>query len=107
MIAFPLRRAANIHREDFLVEQAGARRAERTRSRSVLWFTGLSGSGKSTIANLVERELHAARPAHLHASTATTCATGLNRDLGFTDGGPGREHPPRRRGGQAVRWMPG
>ncbi len=59
-------------------------RARRTRALkhqkpAMLWFTGLSGAGKSTIANLVERKLHAARRPHRRCSTATTCATASTR----------------------------
>ncbi len=51
---------------------------------AILWFTGLSGSGKSTIANIVERELHAAG-AHTYMLDGDNVRHGLNRDLGFTD----------------------
>ena len=51
---------------------------------AILWFTGLSGSGKSTIANLVERELHA-RGVHTYLLDGDNVRHGLNRDLGFTD----------------------
>ena len=50
----------------------------------VLWFTGLSGSGKSTIANLVERTLHA-QGRHTYILDGDNVRHGLNRDLGFTD----------------------
>jgi bifunctional enzyme CysN/CysC len=50
----------------------------------VLWFTGLSGSGKSTIANLVERQLHA-EGRHTYILDGDNVRHGLNRDLGFTD----------------------
>ncbi len=51
---------------------------------AILWFTGLSGSGKSTIANIVERELHA-HGAHTYMLDGDNVRHGLNRDLGFTD----------------------
>ena len=59
---------------------------ERTAGHSgcVLWFTGLSGAGKSTIANLVERELHA-RGRHTYLLDGDNVRHGLNRDLGFSD----------------------
>ena len=83
MIAFPLRRAANIHRESFLVDKAA--RAGLTGQRPlVLWFTGLSGSGKSTVAKLVERALH--RDGRLtYSLDGDNLRHGLNKDLGFTD----------------------
>ena len=51
---------------------------------AILWFTGLSGSGKCTIANIVERELHA-HGAHTYMLDGDNVRHGLNRDLGFTD----------------------
>ena len=61
-------------------------RAERARarSRSILWFTGLSGAGKSTIANLVEKKLTLAGR-HTYLLDGDNVRHGLNRDLGFTD----------------------
>jgi bifunctional enzyme CysN/CysC len=50
----------------------------------ILWFTGLSGSGKSTVANIVERELHT-RGVHTYMLDGDNVRQGLNRDLGFTD----------------------
>jgi bifunctional enzyme CysN/CysC len=83
MITFPLRRAANIHRQDLLVTRA--EREELSGHKPVvLWFTGLSGSGKSTIANLVERELHD-RGVRSFLLDGDNVRHGLNRDLGFTD----------------------
>jgi bifunctional enzyme CysN/CysC len=83
MIAFALRRAANIHQESFLVDKAA--RARLTGHRPlVLWFTGLSGSGKSTVAKLVEQALHRAGR-HTYSLDGDNVRHGLNRDLGFTD----------------------
>ncbi len=83
MISFALRRAANIHRQDLLVSRA-EREELNGHKPVVLWFTGLSGSGKSTIANLVERELHN-RGVRSFLLDGDNVRHGLNRDLGFTD----------------------
>ena len=82
MVDFPLRRASNVHREAFLVDQA-ARAAALGQKPMVLWFTGLSGSGKSTIAKLVEQVLHRAGR-HTYSLDGDNLRHGLNRDLGFT-----------------------
>lgn len=83
MIDFALRRATNIHRQSITVSKA-----ERTQlmhhQPAVLWFTGLSGSGKSTIANLVEAGLHA-RGIHTVMLDGDNVRHGLNKDLGFTE----------------------
>ncbi|MDN3567651.1 sulfate adenylyltransferase subunit CysN [Paeniroseomonas aquatica] len=83
MVAFPLRRATNIHHEAFLVDRR-ARAALDGQRPLVLWFTGLSGSGKSTIAKLVEQLLHR-EGRHTYALDGDNLRHGLNRDLGFTD----------------------
>ena len=83
MIQFALRRAANIHWERLAVDKA-ARAAIKGQKPCVLWFTGLSGSGKSTIARIVEQELHA-RGHHTYMLDGDNVRHGLNRDLGFTD----------------------
>jgi bifunctional enzyme CysN/CysC len=83
MISFGLRRAANIHMQSLLVDKA-AHQALNGHKSAVLWFTGLSGSGKSTIANLVEKELHA-RGVRTFLLDGDNVRHGLNRDLGFTD----------------------
>jgi len=83
MISFGLRRAANIHLQSLLVDRQ-AREALNGHKSAVLWFTGLSGSGKSTIANLVEKELHA-RGVRTFLLDGDNVRHGLNRDLGFTD----------------------
>lgn len=82
MIVFALRRATNIHRQSHLVDKA-ARATLNRQVPCVLWFTGLPGSGKSTIANLVEKELykHGIRTMMLDGDNVRH---GLNRDLGFT-----------------------
>ncbi len=83
MITFGLRRATNIHRQDLLVDKSSRSRLN-AHKPAILWFTGLSGSGKSTIANIVERELHA-RGVHTYMLDGDNVRHGLNRDLGFTD----------------------
>jgi bifunctional enzyme CysN/CysC len=83
MIAYPLRRAANIHHEDFLVDKAARGRLTGHRPL-VLWFTGLSGSGKSTVAKLVEQALHRGGR-HTYSLDGDNVRHGLNKDLGFTD----------------------
>ncbi|HUI62864.1 MAG TPA: sulfate adenylyltransferase subunit CysN [Steroidobacteraceae bacterium] len=83
MISFGLRRATNIHRQSVLIDK-DARLSMNGHRPAILWFTGLSGSGKSTIANIVERELHA-HGAHTYMLDGDNVRHGLNRDLGFTD----------------------
>jgi bifunctional enzyme CysN/CysC len=83
MVAFALRRATNIHQETFLVDKA-ARAALDRQKPLVLWFTGLSGSGKSTIAKLVEQALFR-EGRHTYTLDGDNLRHGLNRDLGFTD----------------------
>jgi bifunctional enzyme CysN/CysC len=83
MIAFGLRRATNIHRQGLLVDKS-ARVRLHGHQPTILWFTGLSGSGKSTIANIVERELHA-RGVHTYLLDGDNVRHGLTRDLGFTE----------------------
>jgi bifunctional enzyme CysN/CysC len=82
MIRHALRRASNIHRADFTIDRTA--RAERNGQRPLLlWFTGLSGSGKSTIANLVEQALFSAGR-HCYSLDGDNLRHGLCRDLGFT-----------------------
>jgi bifunctional enzyme CysN/CysC len=83
MIEFGLRRAANIHRQELLVSRADHERLNGHRP-AALWFTGLSGSGKSTIANLVEQRLHD-RGVRTFLLDGDNVRHGLNRDLGFSD----------------------
>jgi len=83
MIDFPLRRATNIHHQNIAVSKA-ARSALKHHKPAVLWFTGLPGAGKSTIANLVEVALNA-RGVHTLLLDGDNVRHGLNRDLGFTE----------------------
>jgi bifunctional enzyme CysN/CysC len=83
MITFALRRAQNIHWQALDVSKA-TRAAAKGQQPAVLWFTGLSGSGKSTIANLVEKKLQASGR-HTYILDGDNVRHGLNRDLGFTD----------------------
>jgi bifunctional enzyme CysN/CysC len=82
MIDFALRRAANIHWQAVDVDKAARAEAKHQRPRCV-WLTGLSGSGKSTIANLLEKRLHA-EGRHTYLLDGDNVRHGLNRDLGFT-----------------------
>jgi len=83
MLHFALRRSHNIHLQH--VDVTKEARAQRLGQRPVvLWFTGLSGAGKSTIANLVEKKLHA-MGRHSYLLDGDNLRHGLNKDLGFTD----------------------
>jgi bifunctional enzyme CysN/CysC len=82
MIRFALRRSRNIHRQAVSVDKA-ARAALKQQKPVVVWFTGLSGSGKSTIANALEQRLFA-RGCHSYLLDGDNVRHGLNRDLGFT-----------------------
>jgi bifunctional enzyme CysN/CysC len=83
MIAFGLRRGVNVPWQPLLVGKA--ERAALTRQKpAILWFTGLSGAGKSTIANMVEQRLNA-RGHHTTLLDGDNIRHGLNRDLGFTE----------------------
>ena len=83
MINFSLRRAQNVHWQALEVSRA-AHAQLKGQQPAVLWFTGLSGSGKSTIANLVEKKLHAAGR-HTFLLDGDNVRHGLNKDLGFTE----------------------
>ncbi|MCK6434159.1 MAG: sulfate adenylyltransferase subunit CysN [Burkholderiaceae bacterium] len=83
MLHFALRRAHNIHLQPVDIDKA-ARAQSLGQKPAVLWFTGLSGAGKSTIANLVEKKLHAMGK-HCYLLDGDNIRHGLNRDLGFTE----------------------
>jgi bifunctional enzyme CysN/CysC len=83
MIDFALRRASNIHWQSLDVDKA-ARAQLNLHKPACLWFTGLSGAGKSTIANLLEKRLYA-EGRHTYLLDGDNVRHGLNRDLGFTE----------------------
>jgi bifunctional enzyme CysN/CysC len=83
MLHFALRRSQNIHWQALDVDR-NARARQKGQKGRVAWFTGLSGSGKSTIANLVDKRLNA-HGRHTYILDGDNVRHGLNRDLGFTD----------------------
>ncbi len=83
MVSFALRRATNVHRQALTVDRV-AREQLNAHPAKAIWFTGLSGSGKSTIANALEQRLHA-QGIHTYLLDGDNVRHGLNRDLGFTD----------------------
>jgi bifunctional enzyme CysN/CysC len=83
MIAFGLRRGTNIHWQPLIIGKR-ERAALNHQRPAIVWFTGLSGAGKSTVANLVEQRLHAAGH-HTTLLDGDNVRHGLNRDLGFTE----------------------
>jgi bifunctional enzyme CysN/CysC len=82
MLRFALRRAHNIHLQHLDLDKA-ARASLKGQRSCVLWLTGLSGAGKSTIANALERKLHA-MGRHTYVLDGDNVRHGLNKDLGFT-----------------------
>ncbi len=83
MLHFALRRADNIHWQATDIHK-DVRSAQKGQKGRVVWFTGLSGAGKSTIANLVEKRLHALGR-HTYLLDGDNVRHGLNKDLGFTE----------------------
>jgi bifunctional enzyme CysN/CysC len=100
MIRFALRRAHNLHWQALDVDKAARARLKGQRP-CVVWFTGLSGAGKSTVANLLERKLHALG-CHTYLLDGDNVRHGLNRDLGFT---PADRVENIRRVGEVARLM--
>ncbi|WP_309611715.1 sulfate adenylyltransferase subunit CysN [Sphingomonas sp.] len=83
MLNFSLRRAQNVHWQALDISRK-AHADVKNQKPAVLWFTGLSGAGKSTIANLVEKKLHRMNR-HTFLLDGDNVRHGLNRDLGFTE----------------------
>jgi len=83
MLRFALRRAQNVHWQALDVNKP-ARAVLKGQKPCVLWYTGLSGAGKSTIANLVDKKLHSTSR-HTYLLDGDNVRHGLNKDLGFTD----------------------
>jgi bifunctional enzyme CysN/CysC len=100
LVRFALRRSENVH-EQALAVTPERRAALKEQRPKLLWFTGLSGAGKSTIANLVEQKLHA-RGRHTFLLDGDNVRLGLNKDLGFT---AADRVENIRRAGEAARLM--
>ena len=83
MLLFSLRRSQNVHWQALDVTRE-SHASLKNQKPAVLWFTGLSGAGKSTIANLVEKKLHRMNR-HTFLLDGDNVRHGLNKDLGFTD----------------------
>jgi len=83
MISHSSRRAQNLHRQALSITREDRERLNGHKCK-VIWFTGLSGSGKSTIANTLEKELHA-QGKRTYILDGDNVRQGLNKDLGFTD----------------------
>jgi bifunctional enzyme CysN/CysC len=82
MVRHSLRRASNVTHQDYEVDKA-QRSAQKAQKARVIWLTGLSGSGKSSIANALEQRLYASG-AHAYVLDGDNLRLGLNMDLGFT-----------------------
>jgi len=82
MIRHSLRRGENIVHQDYEIDRS-AREVAKSQKAKAIWLTGLSGSGKSTIANLLEKRLHALGM-HAYVLDGDNLRMGLNNDLGFT-----------------------
>jgi bifunctional enzyme CysN/CysC len=82
-IAFALQRSRNLHWQEVAIDK-GARIERAHHNPAIVWFTGLSGAGKSEIANQVERRLHAS-DVRTYLLDGDNVRQGLNKDLGFTE----------------------
>lgn len=82
-IEFALRRASNLHWQAMALNKT-SRAAIKSQTPCCIWFTGLSGSGKSTVANMLEKQLHV-EGKHTYLLDGDNVRHGLNRDLGFTE----------------------
>jgi len=82
MVVHALRRATNITKHDYEIDK-GARSGQKGQRAKIIWMTGLSGSGKSTIANALEKRLFASG-IHSYVLDGDNLRMGLNKDLGFT-----------------------
>lgn len=82
MLHYALRRSENVRRQPLDVDKR-ARALQKGQKPCIVWLTGLSGAGKSTIANLLERRLHA-EGRHTYLLDGDNVRRGLNKDLGFT-----------------------
>ena len=82
MVKHALRRATNITKHNFEIDQA-ARATQKSQKPKIIWLTGLSGSGKSTIANALEKQMFASGM-HSYILDGDNLRLGLNKDLGFT-----------------------
>jgi bifunctional enzyme CysN/CysC len=83
LLHFALRRSSNVHWQPLDIDREAHARLKHQRPR-LLWFTGLSGAGKSSIANLVQKKLYALGK-HSFLLDGDNIRHGLNKDLGFTD----------------------
>ena len=83
LLRFALRRSQNVHWQALEIDK-DARAAAKNQRPCIIWLTGLSGAGKSTIADIVERKLHA-RGYHTYILDGDNVRHGLNKDLGFAD----------------------
>src|SRR5690606_6062258 len=83
MITHSLRRSTNVHAQSFKINEA-ARTSIKQQKSCIIWLTGLSGAGKSTIANLLEERLNQVGK-HTMILDGDNLRLGLNKDLGFTE----------------------